>query len=383
MRKFRSKFSWQGRRPTDDNSRAEQQKDVNCDGGLPSPLSQHEANDETSSQTPAARPFPGGVEVLYDCRDAIADICFVHGLTGDREGTWTASGQTAPWPKTLLPPRLSKTRILTYGYDAYIVRPVASTNRLIDHATNLLNDLTTDRACSHAASRPLIFVVHSLGGLVCKEAILLSRNNPEPHLRGIFDCTKGIVFMGTPHRGSWMADWAKIPVSAFRFAKSNKSLLDILETGNPLLEDIQVKFWQMVREQRECGRRLEITCFFEELPLPAVGTVVSKTSATLEGYSSFSIHANHSNMVRFASAEDSGFKKLLGELVRWETQVTSAASQSTPSLDEAQIEKPVSSSFYSYGPGDQYNASNGTQNISNGSGNQFPGTTFSGPVQFG
>ncbi|KAH9211280.1 P-loop containing nucleoside triphosphate hydrolase protein [Leptodontidium sp. 2 PMI_412] len=42
----------------------------------------------------------------------------------------------------------------------------------------------------------------------------------------------------------------------------------------------------MVREQRERGRRLEITCFFEELPLLVVGKVVSKESATIEGYMS-------------------------------------------------------------------------------------------------
>ncbi|UPK96915.1 hypothetical protein LCI18_007850 [Fusarium solani-melongenae] len=114
-----------------------------------------------------------GVEVLHDCPDATVDICFVHGLTGNRISTWTAHGQTAPWPKTLLPEKLSKARILTYGYDAYIVsKAVASSNRLIDHAMNLLIDLIIERAGSRASSRPLVFVAHSLGGLVCKEAIL-------------------------------------------------------------------------------------------------------------------------------------------------------------------------------------------------------------------
>lgn len=152
----------------------------------------HETNLETPFQSIPVPAFLDGVEVLHDCPDATIDICFVHGLSGNRVGTWTAKGQPKPWPETLLPLKLSRARILTYGYDAYIVRkPVASTNGLADHATNLLNDLTTERARSNASSRPLVFVAHSLGGLVCKEAILLSRNNPEPHLRGIFDCTKG------------------------------------------------------------------------------------------------------------------------------------------------------------------------------------------------
>jgi len=77
----------------------------------------------------------------------------------------------------------------------------------------------------------------------------------------------------------------------------------------------------MIRELRESGRSLEVTCFFEELPLSVFGKVVSKESATLEGYNSISIHANHKDMVKFGSAEDNGFRRLLGELMRWEEQV--------------------------------------------------------------
>jgi hypothetical protein len=279
--------------------------------------------DSDTLGSPPAPLFPDGIKVLHDCPDATVDICFVHGLTGDRERTWTAEGQSEPWIKTLLPPRLNTARILTYGYDPYVVRKsVASSNRLIDHAANLLNDLTTDRASCHASSRPIIFVSHGLGGLVCKQAILLSRHNPEIHLRGIFNCTVAIAFMGTPHKGSWMADWASIPASALGLVKSvNKSLLEILQTNSQALELLQADFWSMIRERQKAGQPPEVTCFFEELPLPGIGTIVSKESATLEGYNSLSIHANHPGMVRFASTEENGFKRLLGELLRWGSHV--------------------------------------------------------------
>jgi hypothetical protein len=318
---------------------SDQLRERSGDPTLPHPPQSYpktEYSGPSSGSPPPIPSFPDGVEVLYDFSEATIDICFVHGLTGNRDSTWTAHGQSTPWPKTLLPAELSKARILTYGYDAYIVRQsVASSNRLIDHATNLLNDLTTDRARRNASSRPLIFVSHSLGGLVCKEAILLSRNNPDVHLRDIFDHIKGIMFMGTPHKGAWMADWANIPASALGLMKStNKSLLKILETDDQFLESIQIRFWAMVRELREGGRRLEVTCFFEELPLPVVGKVVSKESATLEGYNSIGIHANHRDMVRFGSAKDNGFKRLLGELIRWESQVRySVASQPRKSIE--------------------------------------------------
>ncbi|KAF4456159.1 Protein SERAC1 [Fusarium austroafricanum] len=229
---------------------------------------------------------------------------------------WKARGQSEPWPKILLPSQVNKARILSYGYDAYVVsKSSASSNRLVDHATNLLIDLTNDRISCNASSRPLIFVAHSLGGLVCKEAVLLSRNNPNTYRQGLFAHLKGIAFMGTPHKGSWMAEWAKIPVSALGLVKSaNKSLLKVLETDDQLLESIQLRFLSMVREQREKGRQLHVTCFFEELPLPGYCQAVSKESSTFEGYDPISIHANHADMVKFSSVRETGFKRIVGEL---------------------------------------------------------------------
>lgn len=282
-----------------------------------------------AQDTSSASTFPDGIEVLYDCPQAELDICFVHGLTGNRRKTWTPNGQEEPWPKTLLPTFISKARILTYGYDAYALRKsVASNNRVIDHATNLLHDLTTDRASCNASSRPIIFVAHSLGGLVCKKALLLSRNNPEFHLQDIFKFIKGIIFMGTPHGGSWMASWTKIPAATLGFVKSsNKSLLAVLETESQFLESLQRDFLAMARELREGSRGFEITCFFEELPLPVVGNVVPKESAALDGYNSISIHANHSEMVKFGSSQDTGFKRLVGELQRWSSQLRYGAKR--------------------------------------------------------
>ncbi|OAL38089.1 hypothetical protein AYO20_02541 [Fonsecaea nubica] len=305
----------------------------------PAATPQQHAAESSRSSSPSQAPtvsFPDGVKVLHDNSEATVDICFVHGLTGNRDTTWTAQGQSQPWPLALLAPQLRSARILTYGYDAYVVkRSVASSNRLIDHASNLLNDLTTDRASHDASDRPLIFVAHSLGGLVCKESILQSRNNPEGHLKKMFECIKGVIFMGTPHTGSWMADWARLPASALGMVKStNKSLLKVLETDDQLLESIQLRFLGMVRDLRESNRRLEVTCFFEELPLPVVGKVVSKESATFAGYNPISIHANHSDMVRFVSPEETGFKRVIGELSRWEMELRSSTQNEASSSTE-------------------------------------------------
>ena len=79
------------------------------------------------------------------------------------------------------------------------------------------------------------------------------------------------------------------------------ALLEVLGVNNQLLELVLTDFPSMIREQREGGRRLQVTCFFEELPMRVVGPVVPKESATLERSTALSIPAYHRDMVKFAS----------------------------------------------------------------------------------
>ena len=273
-------------------------------------------------------PSTFGVRDWVECDDAEVDICFVHGLTGNRDSTWTAKGRLEPWPKILLPSALpnSKARIFTYGYDAYLIRwGAVSTNQLTDHATNFLQKVTADRERKNALRRPLVIVAHSLGGLVCKQAILQSKDSPESHLNHLYNMTRGIVFMGTPHAGSWLADWGKIPADVFGIVKSsNTSLLRVLQTKDELLLSVNQSFLALLRrlrEGQEGDKRIHVTCFFEELGYPKVGPIVSKASATFASDPPISVHSNHSEMVKFVDAGDDGFQSVAGELRRWVTDI--------------------------------------------------------------
>jgi hypothetical protein len=77
----------------------------------------------------------------------LRSIVFVHGLTGDREKTWTARSDASPWPHALLPARVTNARILTFGYDAYVAdwHGMVSKNRIGDHSMNLLSAIATYR----------------------------------------------------------------------------------------------------------------------------------------------------------------------------------------------------------------------------------------------
>jgi len=69
-------------------------------------------------------------------------IVFVHGLTGNRETTWTHKNGVF-WPEHLLPHDLRDARIATWGYDADVVhaRSTASSNTLRDHGKALAGDI--------------------------------------------------------------------------------------------------------------------------------------------------------------------------------------------------------------------------------------------------
>lgn len=100
-------------------------------------------------------------------------MVFVHGLTGNRETTWTHKSTKIFWPSDLLPKDLPDARILSFGYDADVVRALdaASSNSLRDHGKSLAHELAMNKMRARAIDRPTFFVAHSLGGLVCEQVM--------------------------------------------------------------------------------------------------------------------------------------------------------------------------------------------------------------------
>ena len=176
-----------------------------------------------------------------------SSVVFLHGLTGHREKTWTAAGETEPWIKSLLPRDLPTARIITYGYDADVLKltRVTGQNTVRDHATNLLNDLGALR--KDAVGRPMIFVVHSLGGLVIQEALLLCTNPNDGAHADILASTRGVAFLGTPHAGADLATVATVVANIVSIIKKpNRRLLRVLNKNSETLAGIIGGFHTMV-----------------------------------------------------------------------------------------------------------------------------------------
>lgn len=196
------------------------------------------------------------ITAVYTHQDAKADIVLVHGLNGHPKETWTSKDGTF-WPLDLLPESLREqpSNILVYGYNADVYATPgshsASSDFILHHAQTLVATLTAHRIGTASAKRPIIWVAHSLGGILVKRALLYSSNLRAPHdgaLRSIYVSTYGIIFLGTPHTGSDLATWGRVLEAMARAAfpkrliHTESVLLKTLKANSERLHDINSSF---------------------------------------------------------------------------------------------------------------------------------------------
>lgn len=81
----------------------------------------------------------------------------------------------------MLPKNMSNARILSFGYDASVTAFFGrtSSDTILQHAHTLVAELVADRQLEGAMNRPIIFICHSLGGIVVKRVRML---NPTGHV---------------------------------------------------------------------------------------------------------------------------------------------------------------------------------------------------------
>ena len=117
-----------------------------------------------------------------DHSQRIADVVFIHGLQGSFFSTWMVQQPNSDyhhvvcWPATYLPAYLHAhgadypVRILSVGYHARMRKASSPhpTLSVAEQASELRNQLES----AGIGERPVVFVTHSMGGLIVKEMLV-------------------------------------------------------------------------------------------------------------------------------------------------------------------------------------------------------------------
>ncbi|PGH02526.1 hypothetical protein AJ80_08837 [Polytolypa hystricis UAMH7299] len=271
---------------------------------------------------------PIGIQQLHrPTEPAEVDIVAVHGLNGDALKTFTHEDSEVLWLRDLLPTYIKTARVLSWGYNsnANTLRGRAtSADRILEHARTLVEDLQSDRELENATERPIIFVCHSLGGIVVKKALTFSSWQTSPkcaRLHTIYTCTYGILFFGTPHNGSSKAKplhTAQKLASALiprQGAVFESGLVRALKEGSETLEMITSEFAPLMP-------RFRIFLFWEEQRTGLKYTkdyIVTSDSAApaVEDSERCGIPADHRGMCKFQDVNSPRFRTVLAALKRY------------------------------------------------------------------
>ncbi|KXX80367.1 Protein SERAC1 [Madurella mycetomatis] len=304
---------------------------------------------------------PTGLSVVFEPDDPSLDIVFVHGFTGHPERTWTKKvdaikprnndriagefvepppkirrlnpfstshfdkGDGVPatyWPRDLLPQTIPSARVLTYGYDTHIrhwVGPPVNRNTVYDISWDFLIALESERRTE--PSRPVVFVAHSLGGIIVKEMLRRSRgcHMAQTHLHDIFKSTMGIIFFGTPHAGAdprrFLHRIVERAIKAAGFSV-NEQIVNTLLPSSERLRELRHEFGPMAQEQNWI-----IHSFQEQVGVGLLSNqkVVDDTSSYLNVQdieTTEHIRRNHMEMCRFMGLDDVEYKKVAAALHR-------------------------------------------------------------------
>jgi PGAP1-like protein len=161
---------------------------------------------------------------------------------------------------------------MTFGYNAAAAFG-NSMSDFEDHARDLLTSLVDKRQKDDEMQRPLIFIAHSLGGIIVKQALTSARVDSKH--RSINEHTVGIIFLGTPHRGSETAAYGSLlaNIATFVMNKHKPSLVEALKQNS-------VELLKLTSDFRHELNKYKVVSFYERRPtgIGRVSTVVSVTS---------------------------------------------------------------------------------------------------------
>ncbi|KAK4236387.1 hypothetical protein C8A03DRAFT_16968 [Achaetomium macrosporum] len=241
---------------------------------------------------------------------ALCSVVLIHGLNGDYVKTWLHDTTGIRWPRDLLPDVLPSARVLSFAYSAEIYGNT-SVAGIRGNANALLARLRDGRERSDDG-RPIVFVAHSLGGIILKQV------KPGPlsvstrsRFHGLLTATRGLIFYGTPHFGADHSRWLSLANS---FAPLLPRPFPGMGRPSRLVDSLARNSWDIsniCEDLRFLARRFVIVSFYETEVWPGTNApIVDMMSALmhLDNEERNPLEASHMDLCRFTGHDDAGFQ---------------------------------------------------------------------------
>lgn len=307
---------------------------------------------------PSKQPCPPGVHSgndkigIYEVQPSrpggkVGNVVFLHGLQGGCDSTWRHRDGTY-WPD-LVAKDFPNLRVWTIGYDTSLVDVIGDPSVPIQSRAQIVGNLIY-QGIVQQDSNWIVFVTHSMGGLIVKWIVLYSAisSGQEPAYMEVTSRIKGVIFCGVPHRGADIARAARILAAlstSWLFAKFCWLSIIIrltlfrtvgeLEPGATGLDMIHRAFVDWLRRP---GVAVDVFSLIEQraysgsawlsrlLPTPII---VPSHSARLDFGDSVPVPEDHSGLVKPSPANQQSFLLTHGRVagfIRHLTLPNSAAS---------------------------------------------------------
>ncbi|XP_060199493.1 uncharacterized protein LOC132627900 isoform X1 [Lycium barbarum] len=203
----------------------------------------------------------------------LVDVVFIHGLRGGPFKTWRLSDDKSStksglvekideeagregtfWPGEWLPSDLPHARLFSVKYKTNLTQWSGASLPLQEVSAMLLEKLVD----AGIGNRPVVFISHSMGGLVVKQMLYQAKTEKNDDF---VKNTIGVVFYSCPHFGSKLADMPWKMGLVFRPAPT----IGELRSGSPRLVELN----DFMRQLHKKGM-LEVLSFCETKVTPIV-----------------------------------------------------------------------------------------------------------------
>ncbi|CCC07660.1 unnamed protein product [Sordaria macrospora k-hell] len=279
-----------------------------------------------------------GIKQLYPenaSDDCNIDIVLVPGLGAHPEKSWESENEKSKFNWTTdkdggIIKDFPKARVLLYMYESAWTGDYKVKQFMDNIARFLVISLNNLR--KNCKTRPIVFIGHSMGGLVIAKAVALAdRHRGEYPF--MFEAISATIFFGTPFKG---ADIASAAVMFSRLAERTgfgavaSKLLEDLTPGNSYLKSIREEFATLITK---LTHKIHVICFYEEQPtnfaemahLPRLANIVfpkeykdfvTEESATLDGYEKLGLARHHRNLLKFNGPKDEIWSQVLRDKLK-------------------------------------------------------------------